>query len=185
MQHWLFFCSVCYIILPLVISISIFRKRRLDELCLERFQQYSRTFIQSWILQGTWRVLSCPFVLYRGWSELFSDFLIWKFNSNRLDCNISTCLKLAAIVIDQIYKFVLTVELPDVNKMWLGLFLSRYMAFCLLLRPLKDVTRYCHLNVHSNSRTVYMLICAVSGLHSYELTSMFLMYIKLSSSSVD
>ncbi|KAK4375013.1 hypothetical protein RND71_005690 [Anisodus tanguticus] len=27
-------------------------KRRLDELCLERFQQYSRTFIQSWILQG-------------------------------------------------------------------------------------------------------------------------------------
>ncbi|XP_052479114.1 uncharacterized protein LOC105803359 isoform X1 [Gossypium raimondii] len=29
-----------------------FRKKRLDELCLERFQQYSRTFIQSWILQG-------------------------------------------------------------------------------------------------------------------------------------
>ncbi|XP_016452940.1 uncharacterized protein LOC107777441 isoform X1 [Nicotiana tabacum] len=28
------------------------KKRRLDELCLERFQQYSRTFIQSWILQG-------------------------------------------------------------------------------------------------------------------------------------
>lgn len=28
------------------------RKKRLDELCLERFQQYSRTFIQSWILQG-------------------------------------------------------------------------------------------------------------------------------------
>ncbi|KAL6339423.1 hypothetical protein AAG906_032956 [Vitis piasezkii] len=28
------------------------KKRRLDEVCLERFQQYSRTFIQSWILQG-------------------------------------------------------------------------------------------------------------------------------------
>ncbi|GMH02425.1 hypothetical protein Nepgr_004264 [Nepenthes gracilis] len=28
------------------------KKRRLDELCLERFQQYSRTFIQSWIIQG-------------------------------------------------------------------------------------------------------------------------------------
>ncbi|PWZ25427.1 putative cadmium/zinc-transporting ATPase HMA1, chloroplastic [Zea mays] len=28
------------------------RKRRLDEVCLERFQQYSRTYIQSWILQG-------------------------------------------------------------------------------------------------------------------------------------
>ncbi|KAK8694183.1 hypothetical protein V6N13_071739 [Hibiscus sabdariffa] len=28
------------------------KKKRLDELCLERFQQYSRTFIQSWILQG-------------------------------------------------------------------------------------------------------------------------------------
>nr|XP_023929374.1 uncharacterized protein LOC112040716 [Quercus suber] len=28
------------------------KKRRLDEICLERFQQYSRTFIQSWILQG-------------------------------------------------------------------------------------------------------------------------------------
>ncbi|XP_068665097.1 uncharacterized protein [Aristolochia californica] len=27
-------------------------KKRLDEICLERFQQYSRTFIQSWILQG-------------------------------------------------------------------------------------------------------------------------------------
>ncbi|KAF3948023.1 hypothetical protein CMV_025927 [Castanea mollissima] len=33
-------------------TIDIFRKRRLDEICLERFQQYSRTFIQSWILQG-------------------------------------------------------------------------------------------------------------------------------------
>lgn len=29
-----------------------FRKKRLDEVCLERFQQYSRTYIQSWILQG-------------------------------------------------------------------------------------------------------------------------------------
>ncbi|CAA2938954.1 hemolysin A isoform X1 [Olea europaea subsp. europaea] len=28
------------------------KKRRLDEVCLKRFQQYSRTFIQSWILQG-------------------------------------------------------------------------------------------------------------------------------------
>ncbi|XP_044465336.1 hemolysin A isoform X4 [Mangifera indica] len=28
------------------------KKRRLDEVCLERFQQYSRTYIQSWILQG-------------------------------------------------------------------------------------------------------------------------------------
>ncbi|XP_057782872.1 uncharacterized protein LOC131000803 isoform X2 [Salvia miltiorrhiza] len=28
------------------------KKRRLDEACLERFQQYSRTFIQSWIIQG-------------------------------------------------------------------------------------------------------------------------------------
>ncbi|KAH9612235.1 hypothetical protein KSS87_020863, partial [Heliosperma pusillum] len=27
-------------------------KKRLDEVCLERFQQYSRTFIQSWIIQG-------------------------------------------------------------------------------------------------------------------------------------
>ncbi|XP_059460693.1 uncharacterized protein LOC132189886 [Corylus avellana] len=28
------------------------KRKRLDEICLERFQQYSRTFIQSWILQG-------------------------------------------------------------------------------------------------------------------------------------
>ncbi|KAG5567173.1 hypothetical protein RHGRI_002658 [Rhododendron griersonianum] len=28
------------------------KKKRLDELCVERFQQYSKTFIQSWILQG-------------------------------------------------------------------------------------------------------------------------------------
>ncbi|KAM1007082.1 hypothetical protein ACFX2A_003776 [Malus domestica] len=28
------------------------KRKRLDEVCLERFQQYSRTFIQSWILQG-------------------------------------------------------------------------------------------------------------------------------------
>ncbi|GAY56220.1 hypothetical protein CUMW_170180 [Citrus unshiu] len=28
------------------------RKRRLDEICLERFQPYSRTYLQSWILQG-------------------------------------------------------------------------------------------------------------------------------------
>lgn len=28
------------------------KKKRLDEVCLERYQQYSRNFIQSWILQG-------------------------------------------------------------------------------------------------------------------------------------
>ncbi|XP_056170579.1 uncharacterized protein LOC115690194 isoform X2 [Syzygium oleosum] len=28
------------------------RKKRLDEVCLERYQQYSRNIIQSWILQG-------------------------------------------------------------------------------------------------------------------------------------
>ncbi|THU46656.1 hypothetical protein C4D60_Mb09t07210 [Musa balbisiana] len=28
------------------------KKKRLDEVCLERFQEYSRTLIQSWILQG-------------------------------------------------------------------------------------------------------------------------------------
>ncbi|KAK3406200.1 hypothetical protein EUGRSUZ_K02361 [Eucalyptus grandis] len=28
------------------------KKRRLDEVCLERYQQYSRNIIQSWILQG-------------------------------------------------------------------------------------------------------------------------------------
>ncbi|KAK9117786.1 hypothetical protein Scep_015879 [Stephania cephalantha] len=28
------------------------KRRRLDEICLERFQQYNRNFIQSWILQG-------------------------------------------------------------------------------------------------------------------------------------
>ncbi|KAL9256738.1 putative rRNA methyltransferase YqxC [Drosera capensis] len=28
------------------------KKKRLDEVCLERFQQYSRSYIQSWILQG-------------------------------------------------------------------------------------------------------------------------------------
>ncbi|XP_074284066.1 uncharacterized protein LOC141608616 isoform X2 [Silene latifolia] len=28
------------------------KKKRLDEVCLERFQQYSKTFIQSWIIQG-------------------------------------------------------------------------------------------------------------------------------------
>ncbi|KAK1569188.1 hypothetical protein Q3G72_033616 [Acer saccharum] len=28
------------------------KRKRLDEICLERFQQYSRTYIQSWILQG-------------------------------------------------------------------------------------------------------------------------------------
>ncbi|PRQ34093.1 hypothetical protein RchiOBHm_Chr5g0065021 [Rosa chinensis] len=30
----------------------MFRKKRLDELCLERYEQYSRTYIQSWILHG-------------------------------------------------------------------------------------------------------------------------------------
>ncbi|KAJ3703734.1 hypothetical protein LUZ61_007439 [Rhynchospora tenuis] len=28
------------------------KRRRLDEICVERFQQYSRTYIQSWIMQG-------------------------------------------------------------------------------------------------------------------------------------
>lgn len=28
------------------------KKKRLDDLCVERFEQYSKTFIQSWILQG-------------------------------------------------------------------------------------------------------------------------------------
>ncbi|XP_042466552.1 putative rRNA methyltransferase YqxC isoform X1 [Zingiber officinale] len=28
------------------------KRKRLDELCVERFQEYSRTLIQSWILQG-------------------------------------------------------------------------------------------------------------------------------------
>ena len=28
------------------------KKRRLDEVCVERYQQFSRTMIQSWILQG-------------------------------------------------------------------------------------------------------------------------------------
>ncbi|KAM7271858.1 hypothetical protein ACFE04_031072 [Oxalis oulophora] len=28
------------------------KKKRLDEICLERFEQYSRTLIQSWIVQG-------------------------------------------------------------------------------------------------------------------------------------
>ncbi|KAK7301466.1 hypothetical protein RJT34_12330 [Clitoria ternatea] len=28
------------------------KKKRLDEICLERYQQYSRSIIQSWILQG-------------------------------------------------------------------------------------------------------------------------------------
>ena len=29
-------------------------KQRLDEFCQEKFPQYSRTQIQSWILQGEW-----------------------------------------------------------------------------------------------------------------------------------
>lgn len=28
------------------------KKKRLDEVCLEKYEQYSRTYIQSWILQG-------------------------------------------------------------------------------------------------------------------------------------
>ncbi|KAI3732652.1 hypothetical protein L1987_63859 [Smallanthus sonchifolius] len=28
------------------------KKKRLDEVCLDRFQQYSRNYIQSWIIQG-------------------------------------------------------------------------------------------------------------------------------------
>ncbi|XAR58794.1 16S rRNA (cytidine(1409)-2'-O)-methyltransferase [Bertholletia excelsa] len=33
-------------------KVQLKKKKRLDEVCLERFEQYSRTFIQSWILQG-------------------------------------------------------------------------------------------------------------------------------------
>ncbi|KAF5809572.1 putative RNA-binding S4 domain superfamily [Helianthus annuus] len=32
--------------------IYINRKKRLDEVCLQKFQQYSRNYIQSWIIQG-------------------------------------------------------------------------------------------------------------------------------------
>ncbi|XP_022159228.1 uncharacterized protein LOC111025647 isoform X2 [Momordica charantia] len=32
--------------------LNLKKKRRLDEICVERYQQYSRTIIQSWILQG-------------------------------------------------------------------------------------------------------------------------------------
>lgn len=37
-------------------TVKIKKKKRLDEVCLERFEQYSRTLIQSWILQGKVRV---------------------------------------------------------------------------------------------------------------------------------
>lgn len=33
-------------------SLNLKKKKRLDEMCVERYQQYSRTIIQSWILQG-------------------------------------------------------------------------------------------------------------------------------------
>ncbi|KAL0561758.1 hypothetical protein IC582_002199 [Cucumis melo] len=33
-------------------SLTLKKKRRLDEVCVERYQQFSRTMIQSWILQG-------------------------------------------------------------------------------------------------------------------------------------
>ncbi|ESW06304.1 hypothetical protein PHAVU_010G036400 [Phaseolus vulgaris] len=32
--------------------LSVKKKKRLDEICLEKYQQYSRSVIQSWILQG-------------------------------------------------------------------------------------------------------------------------------------
>lgn len=35
------------------------RKRRLDEVCLELHPEHSRNVIQSWIVQGRWRLL-CP-----------------------------------------------------------------------------------------------------------------------------
>ncbi|KAK2965804.1 hypothetical protein RJ640_025313 [Escallonia rubra] len=38
--------------LAIVEVVAILLRKRLDEVCLERFQQYSRTYIQSWILQG-------------------------------------------------------------------------------------------------------------------------------------
>ncbi|KAE9463682.1 hypothetical protein C3L33_04399, partial [Rhododendron williamsianum] len=41
----------CLDLIPLS-TLAESRKKRLDELCVERFQQYSKTFIQSWILQG-------------------------------------------------------------------------------------------------------------------------------------
>ncbi|KAF2284677.1 hypothetical protein GH714_029125 [Hevea brasiliensis] len=39
------------------------KKRRLDEICLERFQQYSRTFIQSWIYKFSVCVHVWEFIL--------------------------------------------------------------------------------------------------------------------------
>ncbi|CAI0390557.1 unnamed protein product [Linum tenue] len=45
------FCVRCFATKPEKIQIPR-KKRRLDEVCLDRFQQYSRTMIQSWILQG-------------------------------------------------------------------------------------------------------------------------------------
>ncbi|KAH9745615.1 S4 RNA-binding domain-containing protein [Citrus sinensis] len=38
--------------LEVMASTLLYLKRRLDEICLERFQPYSRTYLQSWILQG-------------------------------------------------------------------------------------------------------------------------------------
>ncbi|XP_038899562.1 putative rRNA methyltransferase YqxC [Benincasa hispida] len=35
-----------------ILSLNLKKKKRLDEVCVERYQQYSRTMIQSWILQG-------------------------------------------------------------------------------------------------------------------------------------
>lgn len=32
--------------------LQVRKKKRLDEICVEKYQQYSRSVIQSWILQG-------------------------------------------------------------------------------------------------------------------------------------
>ncbi|CAI9107264.1 OLC1v1006582C1 [Oldenlandia corymbosa var. corymbosa] len=46
------FCLRCFAAVKAAKAQPQKMKKRLDELCLERFQEYSRTYIQSWILQG-------------------------------------------------------------------------------------------------------------------------------------
>ncbi|CAN1791833.1 Putative rRNA methyltransferase YqxC [Linum perenne] len=45
------FCCRCFASKPERIQIPK-KKKRLDEVCVDRYQQYSRTMIQSWIMQG-------------------------------------------------------------------------------------------------------------------------------------
>ncbi|CAN1182007.1 Putative rRNA methyltransferase YqxC [Linum perenne] len=45
------FCCRCFASKPERIQIPR-KKKRLDEVCVDRYQQYSRTMIQSWIMQG-------------------------------------------------------------------------------------------------------------------------------------